>query len=82
LNGCWECSDFPCDAGYFAYTNASRGQFIGCIKYINEVGLKRYVETVKENLDKGIKYGMGGDYGKKSEEEVMELLHKKIGGDK
>jgi hypothetical protein len=74
LNGCWECKDSPCDKGYFSNTNKSQGQFTGCIKYIKEFGLDSYVNMIEQNMTEGIKYGMGGDYGGKTEEEVLDML--------
>lgn len=77
LNGCWECESFPCSSGYFSDKNKSKGQFTGCIKYIKEAGLLQYVETIKSNNMSGIKYGIGGDYANKSEDEVLHLLKNK-----
>ena len=74
INGCWECIEFPCDKGYFADDNKSKGQFIGCVKYIKEFGLCKYVDRIIQNQEKGIKYGLGGDYKNKSETEVMRQL--------
>lgn len=74
LRGCFECDSFPCSNGYFSDKNNSKGQFTGCIKYIQEVGLEKYVHALIINTKNGIKYGMGGDYSNKSEEEVIHLL--------
>lgn len=74
LDGCWECDEFPCNRGYFSDDNESKGQFVGCVKYIKEVGLQEYADRVRRNQGKGIRYGMGGDYKHKSEAEVMNLL--------
>lgn len=74
LNGCWECEEFPCPNGYFSDENKSKGQFIACIKYIKENSLEKYVETIMHNGEKGLKYGLGGDYANKSEDVVMNLL--------
>jgi hypothetical protein len=74
LNGCWECDISPCNKGYFSDKEDSNGQFIACIKFIKEFGVEQYIDTIKINIGIGIKYGLGGDYGKKSEDEVMKLL--------
>lgn len=74
LNGCWECEQAPCDYGYFSKSDSSSGQFTGCIRHIKLVGLTAYVDKIKANTLKGIKYGMRGDYGNRSEEEVLKLL--------
>jgi hypothetical protein len=76
LNGCWECDDFPCGKGYFANEETSKGQFIGCVRYIKEFGFDKLVERIISNQHDGIKYGLGGDYANKSETEVIRLLHK------
>jgi hypothetical protein len=72
--GCWECLDFPCGEGYFADSHLSRGQFVGCVRYIKEFGVERYVAAIVRNQDKGLRYGLNGAYGDKSEAEVLNLL--------
>ncbi len=74
IDGCWECDDFPCNKGFFFDDEKSKGQFIGCIKYIKKFGLQKLVDRIRENQDRGIKYGLGGDYADKSVAEVLNLL--------
>jgi hypothetical protein len=74
LYGCWECSDFPCGNGYFANSQPSKGQFIGCVRYIIKAGIEDYVISVIQNIKHGIKYGLNGTYANKSEDEVLKML--------
>ena len=74
LHGCWECSEFPCGKGYFSDENTSKGQFIGCVRYIQKAGIEKYVNSVIQNSSQGIKYGLNGDYAGKSEVEVLSML--------
>jgi hypothetical protein len=74
LKGCWECEEFPCSQGFFSADEKSRGQFVGCVKYIQKFGLQKLVDRIRENQGRGIKYGLGGDYADKSEAEVLSLL--------
>ena len=74
LNGCWECDQAPCGDGFFSSSDSSNGQFRGCVRYIKQVGLAGYVDRVKANARRGVRYGMGGDYAGKSEQEVLDLL--------
>ena len=76
LYGCWECYDFPCGKGYFASSNPSKGQFIGCVRYIKKAGIEDYVDSVIQNSGLGIKYGLNGTYADKSEDEVFSMLEK------
>lgn len=72
--GCWECPDFPCGKGYYANSHPSKGQFIGCVRYIKTAGIENYVDSVIQNRARGIKYGLNGAYADKSEDEVLILL--------
>jgi hypothetical protein len=74
LYGCWNCPEFPCGKGYFADFHPSHGQFVGCVRYIKEFGLENYVAAIIRNQGKGLKYGLNGAYGDKTETEVMSLL--------
>lgn len=76
LAGCWECADFPCGQGYFNPERKSAGQFTGCVKYIRETRLEDYAAAVERNIQCGIKYGLNGEYGTKTEAEVLAMLRK------
>jgi hypothetical protein len=74
FHGCWECPDFLCGKGYFAEAHPSHGQFVGCVRYIRDYGIANYIAAIVRNKDKGIKYGLDGAYGGKSEADVLHLL--------
>ena len=74
IDGCWQCSDFPCENGYFSDNNTSKGQFVGCVQFIRKEGIEKYVERVIRNSSQGIKYGLKGDYANKTIEEVLKML--------
>ena len=74
INGCWECSEFPCGEGMLKGKRNSA--FLQCAR---EEGLGKLAECLKKNDDKGIHYhkedGSKGDYDLlDSEEEIMQLL--------
>ena len=77
LNGCWECSDFPCDQDMFTADKDLRLKaFVRCAR---EDGVGKLAEYLKRNADNGMGYhkrnGLRGDYdGLGSEEEVLQLL--------
>lgn len=79
-DGCWECDEFPCDAGRF--TNENRGQTLGFVEYIKEFGKARFIEKLLSNQKKGILYGMSGAYRHKTYEEVRRKLRDGEGCDK
>jgi len=72
LEGCWECSAFPCDKGRFSDEN--RGQTLGFLQYIRDFGKAGFINRLRLNQENGIQYGMGGAYRHKSYEEVNRLL--------
>jgi hypothetical protein len=44
------------------------------VRYIKEFGVESYVAAIVRNQGKGLKYGLNGAYGGKSETEVLSLL--------
>lgn len=78
INGCWECNEFPCDAG--AFKSKRNMAFLQCAK---EEGIHNLATYLKKNYDQGIEYhktdGSIGDYDVlKSEAEILELLKRKV----
>lgn len=73
INGCWECSDSPCDRDMFSHNHDIRLRaFIRCAR---EEGIERLAEYVVTNQKNGIMYGYQKDYdGLESEEAVLRLL--------
>ena len=74
FNGCWECSDAPCDKDMLAPGKIKMRAFITCIK---EDGIDHFSEYIVRNADKGIVYhreGVWGDYDLDSEDDVLKLL--------
>lgn len=73
INGCWECTDFPCDNQMFiGRTSREIKGFCRCIK---EDGVETFIESILANQEKGIPYGLKG-YGDKTEAEVVKLLRR------
>lgn len=74
LNGCWECSDSPCDKDMFSKEQIKLRAFITCIK---EDSLDKFAEYILKNTENGIVYhrsGIWGDYDLETEEQVLKLL--------
>lgn len=81
LNGCWECSDAPCDKDMFAPNKTKRVSsrtklraFITCIK---EDGVDLFSQYILRNAGNGIVYhknGVYGDYDLETEEDILQLL--------
>ena len=81
LNGCWECSNAPCDKDMFSPIEAKQisarrklRAFIACIK---EDGIEKFFQYIVNNTEKGIVYhrnGVYGDYDLETEEKILCLL--------
>ncbi len=77
LNGCWECSDFPCGKDMFAEGHGFRLKaFVRCAK---EDGLNNLAAYLKRNAESGLEYhknnSTSGDYDNlKNEEQVLQML--------
>lgn len=74
LNGCWECSAFPCDQPIFQNTRTRA--FVRCAK---EDGLELFMKNLARNFTQGVVYhtpnDLPGDYDlPASEPEVIHLL--------
>ena len=72
LDGCWQCNLFPCDNGRFVDENT--GQAVGFIECIRKKGIKEFISVLLCNEERGIIYGMFGDYRLKPLKEIMRLL--------
>lgn len=73
LNGCWECSEFPCGKDMFAPPFDLRIRAF--VSFIKDRGADELIECLMRNQANGIHYGLGKDYdGKTSEQEVFHLL--------
>ncbi|WIV12458.1 GNAT family N-acetyltransferase [Proteiniborus sp. MB09-C3] len=77
INGCWECSEFPCEKRIFK--NKRNRVFLQCAK---DEGLHSLATYLKRNYEQGIQYhkadGTQGDYDiLDSEEQILHLLRKK-----
>ncbi len=76
LNGCWECSDSPCDKDMLAPDKIKMRAFVQCIK---EDGIKKFIGYLEKNEKDGIVYhrsGITGDYDLSDEKEVLNLLRR------
>jgi len=81
LDGCWECSDAPCDKDMFTPIEDNRisarrklRAFISCIK---EDGIESFSKNITKNAEKGVVYhknGVYGDYDLETEEKILHLL--------
>lgn len=81
INGCWECSEAPCDKDMFSPNKTERissrtklRAFITCIK---EDGIDNFAKYISNNAKNGIIYhrnGIYGDYDLKTEEDILQLL--------
>jgi hypothetical protein len=74
LNGCWECSEFPCE---FKILDSIRVRTFA--KFISEFGEDKLMDTLERNEKKGIIYHyegkITGDYDNyQTEEEIRKLL--------
>lgn len=77
INGCWECSQFPCEEKIFE--NKRIRVFLQCAK---DEGLHSLAAYLKNNYDEGVKYhkpdGSSGDYDiLDNEDEILQLLKKR-----
>ncbi|WP_440977655.1 DUF3795 domain-containing protein [Sedimentibacter sp. LTW-03] len=74
INGCWECSDFPCGKDMLAKDKIKMRAFVRCIK---EDGILKFISYLEQNQKDGIVYhrsGIIGDYDLSNEDEVIQLL--------
>jgi ribosomal-protein-alanine N-acetyltransferase len=77
INGCWECSQFPCEEK--AFKNKRNRVFLQCAK---DEGLHSLAIYLKKNYDEGVRYhktdGSIGDYDILDNEiEILQLLKKR-----
>lgn len=69
INGCWECTEFPCDEDMFGDSHDARLRaFVRCAK---EDGVGKLAEYVLLNKQKGVRYGHNKDYDNLGSEEVV-----------
>ena len=79
LQGCWECSEFPCGKDMHAHPNDLRIRAF--VAFIKAEGTETLVDCLLTNEANGIHYGKGKGYdGKSSEEEVIRLLKTGLSG--
>lgn len=81
IDGCWECSDAPCDKDMFLPIEENRVSarrkirvFITCIK---EDGIDKFSQYILAGIESGIVYhrdGVYGDYDLETEEDILNLL--------
>ena len=74
LNGCWECSQFPCDGSMF-----DKIRIRTFAKFIKEYGADFLLECLDKNEKKGILYHypgkITGDYDiPKTEDKIIDLI--------
>jgi len=74
LNGCWECSNFPCEGGML-----DKLRIRAFAKFIKENGEEEFLNCLKRNYKNGIVYHYegeySGDYDKfNTEEEIMNMI--------
>ena len=73
LQGCWECTEFPCSKDMFGPSHDLRIRAF--VAFIKAEGEEALIDCLLKNEDHGIHYGKGRDYdGKSSEKEVIWLL--------
>lgn len=74
INGCWECTDGPCERDMFSEHHDVRNRTF--VKVAKEEGIEKLAEYVVENQKKGILYGWNKHYDNLGcEEAVVDLLH-------
>jgi hypothetical protein len=77
LNGCWECTAFPCGNDMFAPAHGVRIKaFVRCAK---EDGVAKLAEYLQRNAEQGVRYHIenteNGDYDNLDDEvQVLRLL--------
>ena len=72
INGCWECSDFPCDKDMYSSTHDPKIKaFARCIQ---KDGIKNFIDYVLENKKKGLDVRFQKDYDNRTEEDVLKML--------
>lgn len=81
LNGCWECSEAPCDIDMFLPNEtehiSSRTKLRAFITCIKEDGIECFAQYIVNNAKSGVVYhrnGIYGDYDLKTEEDILQLL--------
>jgi hypothetical protein len=73
LQGCWECTDFPC--GQDMHSSSHDLRIRAFVAFIKAEGAEALIDCLVRNAVRGIHYGHNRDYdGKSSEEEVIRLL--------
>lgn len=74
INGCWECSDSPCDKDMLASDKIKMRAFVRRIK---EDGIQKFISCLEQNEKDEIVYhrsGVIGDYDLSNENDVLQLL--------
>ncbi len=75
LEGCWECTEFPCDKDMHA--PPSDIKIKAFVTFIKTKGVETFIDCLVKNESKGIHYGLGKDYdGRENEAEVIALLER------
>lgn len=75
LQGCWECSEFPCKLGMFSDSESPKVKaFARCIR---EDGIEEFANLILRVLELGLDITQGGGLDNKSEKEVLALLRKR-----
>lgn len=74
LNGCWECSDFPCDKGMLA-----KPRIRAFAEFVKRYGMDELERCLIRNEESGIQYHyenqIVGDYDQcRSVEEIIEMI--------
>jgi hypothetical protein len=69
LNGCWECSDFPCNHDMFSESHDVRLRAF--VRLAKEEGIQKLAEYVLKNQQNGILYGHNKDYDHLGSEEAV-----------
>lgn len=74
LNGCWECSDFPCQGGML-----DKVRIRAFARFIKENGEDELLKCLERNQKNGVVYHhdgkLTGDYDKyDTEEEIMQMI--------
>ena len=74
LKGCWECDEAPCGRDMLTPDHVKIRAFL---RYIQEVGVQKFLQAVEYNEKKGAVYhrnGILGDFDLPTEQDVLELL--------
>ena len=72
LDGCWQCTDFPCDKGHFSASDTVwSGVCLGSVECVMRYGMSAYLKRLVAKVGTVLEYG---EYRFKTPEEIVQAF--------